>query len=345
MVMNGFDTDGDGENNFYAVQRTGVLLRALSDPCLALTDRSDLSREPHGFDLIARSTCTATSSGTTTRVVTSSSSTPTPSCSRRASAGILEIDFANTGHFMFHAHSPSSRSSGGWVLRGRRLTTLAERSGAGWRLWALVPLVLLVGVVALFAATGGSVLDLLGHAAAGRRVRRAAGRVQARRDPRARDEPAAGGSDDRAGDGRRRDRAVSPRRRPDALAPSLRDDRDPVRMGQDEPIAVGVTSSTRIQTTHEIAAAVETATRRREASSASASSACSSASSRSHSACSCSLVAPRPPRWLAAFMAMTAGLLAFSRSKRSRRRSSCRPDCPRRSAVPASCCSASRSRT
>ena len=33
-----------------------------------------------------------------------------------------------------------------------------------WRLWALVPILLLVGVVALFASTGASVLDLVGQA-------------------------------------------------------------------------------------------------------------------------------------------------------------------------------------
>ena len=44
------------------------------------------------------------------------------------------------------------------------MTTVAAKSGAGWRLWAFVPLVLLVGVVAAFAATGGSIIDLLGRA-------------------------------------------------------------------------------------------------------------------------------------------------------------------------------------
>jgi zinc transporter ZupT len=35
---------------------------------------------------------------------------------------------------------------------------------AAWRLWALAPILLLVGVVALFASTGGSLLDLVGRA-------------------------------------------------------------------------------------------------------------------------------------------------------------------------------------
>ena len=41
----------------------------------------------------------------------------------------------------------------------------AERRQPGhWRLWALVPLLLLAGVVALFASTGTSLLDLVGRA-------------------------------------------------------------------------------------------------------------------------------------------------------------------------------------
>ena len=40
---------------------------------------------------------------------------------------------------------------------------VARRGELSWRLWALVPLLLLVAVVALFATTGGSVTDLLGR--------------------------------------------------------------------------------------------------------------------------------------------------------------------------------------
>ena len=35
--------------------------------------------------------------------------------------------------------------------------------GLAWRLWALVPILLLVAVVALFSARGGSVLELVGQ--------------------------------------------------------------------------------------------------------------------------------------------------------------------------------------
>ena len=39
-----------------------------------------------------------------------------------------------------------------------------SRLRGGWRLWTLVPILLLVGVVALFASTGASLLDLVGRA-------------------------------------------------------------------------------------------------------------------------------------------------------------------------------------
>src|SRR5262245_63370220 len=35
--------------------------------------------------------------------------------------------------------------------------------GAQWRLWALVPIAALVGAVALFVSTGGSLLELVGQ--------------------------------------------------------------------------------------------------------------------------------------------------------------------------------------
>ena len=40
---------------------------------------------------------------------------------------------------------------------------LQRRGLGGWRLWALVPLLLLVGAVSLFAASGESVTGLLGR--------------------------------------------------------------------------------------------------------------------------------------------------------------------------------------
>ena len=97
------------------------------------------------------------------------------------------------------------------VAEERRQRARAPR----WRLWALVPIVLLVAVVSLFAARGGSLLDLVGEIHPRGRVRRAPRRVLAGRDLDPRDEPAARGPHHRHGDGRRRDRPLHRRRADD----------------------------------------------------------------------------------------------------------------------------------
>lgn len=140
------------------------------------------------------------------------------------------------------------------------MTTLAAPgSAARWRLWAFVPLALLVGVVTLFGATGGSVLDLLGRTPPQadefdiRRVEFYPGEIKIRVTNPQRD-----------------DLTIALVTVDDAIVPFEVD--GPQTLGrlrsativvqhdwvEDEPIAVGVTSSTGIQTTHEIAAAVET---------------------------------------------------------------------------------------
>jgi ZIP family zinc transporter len=128
-----------------------------------------------------------------------------------------------------------------------------------WRLWALVPVVLLVGVVSLFASTGDSVLGLLG------------------RNP-----PAADEFDVRRVEfepGEIRIRVTNPQREEltvasvtvdDAIVPFIMD--GPQRLERlrsativvpydwvdGEPISVGITSSSGIETTEDIAAAIET---------------------------------------------------------------------------------------
>ena len=188
-----------------------------------------------------------------------------------------------------------------------------RRSDLRWRLWALVPVVLLVGIVSLFASAGDSVLELLG------------------RNP-----PAADEFDIRRVEfepGEIRIRVTNPQREDltiasvtvdDAIVPFTLD--GPQRLERlrsstivvaydwvdAEPISVGVTSSTGIETQEEIAAAVETPD--------------PSPKGFLGYALVGFLVGIVPialgllwlpslrrtaPQWLAAFMALTAGLLTF----------------------------------
>jgi zinc transporter ZupT len=193
------------------------------------------------------------------------------------------------------------------------MTTLAARDSAAWRLWAFVPLVLLVAVVALFSATGTSVLDLLGRtpppadAFDVRRVEFQPGEIRIRvTNPQADDLTIALVTVDDA---------IVPfaLEGPETLG-RLRSSEIVVQHDwvEDEPIAIGITSSSGIQTTHEIAAAVETTG--------------PSAKGFLGFGIVGFLVGVVPvalgllwlpslrrarPEWLAAFMALTAGLLAF----------------------------------
>ena len=182
-----------------------------------------------------------------------------------------------------------------------------------WGLLALVPIALLVAVVSLFAATGGSLTGLVGSNPPQpdefdiRRVEFHPGEVRIRVTNPQQD-----------------DLTIATVTVDDAIVPYHLD--GPATLGRlrsstihvpydwvpDEPIAVGVTSSTGIQTTEEIAAAVETPG--------------PSASSFLGYGLIGTLVGVVPvalgllwlpslrraaPQWLAAFMALTGGLLAF----------------------------------
>ena len=113
MVMNGYDTDGDGENNFYTVNgRSFYYARYPIEVKRSQTVRIYLANLTE-FDLINsfhlhgdffRYQPTGTGDNW---------STPTPSCRRRATRRI-EIDFANPGEFMFHAHQ-SEFAELGWM--------------------------------------------------------------------------------------------------------------------------------------------------------------------------------------------------------------------------------------
>ena len=183
----------------------------------------------------------------------------------------------------------------------------------GWQLWALLPILLLVGAVSLFAAAGGSITDLVGSNPPPadeldiRRVSFEPGKIEIRVTNPQRDAITIG--------------TVTVA---DAIVPYTVDgpttlDRlrsativVPYDWVEDEPISVGVTSSTGIQVTEEIAAAVETP------------------GVDSQSIFGYALIGflvgivpvalglmwlpalrGADPRWLAAFMALTAGLLTF----------------------------------
>jgi zinc transporter, ZIP family len=188
-----------------------------------------------------------------------------------------------------------------------------ERRLSRWRLWALVPVVLLVGVVSAFAATGDSLTGLLGGNPSQpdqfdvRRVEFRPGEIRIR-----------------VTNPQRADITIASVTVDDAIVPFELDGprtlsrlrSSTIRVGYDwvadEPITVGVTSSTGIQTVEEIAAAVETPG--------------ASAAGFLGYAVVGFLVGIVPvalgllwlptlrraaPEWLAAFMAVTAGLLSF----------------------------------
>ena len=189
----------------------------------------------------------------------------------------------------------------------------ATREGRSWRLWALVPLLLLTGVVALFTATGSSITGLLGDNPPPadefdiRRVEFHPGEIRIR-----------------VTNPQREDLTIAAVTVDDAIMPfeldgprtlgRLRSSEIVVQFDwvEDDPISVGVTSSTGIQTTHAIPAAVQTP----------------GASGKSIFGYGLIglLVGIVPvalgmlwlpslrraaPEWLAAFMALTAGLLSF----------------------------------
>ena len=114
MVMNGFDTDGDGENNFYTVNGKAFYyakypIRVSRSQTvriyLANLTEFDLinSFHLHGDFFRYYPTGTGDQFEYTDTVVQT-----------QGQRGIIEIDFANTGLFMFHAHQ-SEFAELGWM--------------------------------------------------------------------------------------------------------------------------------------------------------------------------------------------------------------------------------------
>jgi zinc transporter ZupT len=189
----------------------------------------------------------------------------------------------------------------------------ATAGGGFWRIWALVPVVLLAAVVGVFVTSGGSLVELIGRNPPSldefdiRRVEFKPGEIRIRVTNPQRD-----------------DLTIASVAVDDAIVPySVDGDRElgrlrsatvvvPYDWVEEEPISVGVTSSTGIETTKEIAAAVETP------------------GATVKGAVGYGLIGflvgvvpvalgllwlpslrRADQRWLAAFMALTAGLLTF----------------------------------
>ena len=114
MVMNGFDTDGDGENNFYTVNgrtfyyaRYPIRVRRSQTVRIYLANLTEFdlinSFHLHGEFFRYYPTGSADLFEYTDTVML---------C--QGQRGIIEIDFANTGRFMFHAHQ-SEFTELGWM--------------------------------------------------------------------------------------------------------------------------------------------------------------------------------------------------------------------------------------
>ena len=114
MVMNGYDTDGDGSNNFYTVNGRSfyyakypitISRSKLVRIYLANLTEFDLinSLHLHGSFFRHQPTGTGDHWEYTDTVV---------QC--QGQRGVIEIEFADTGHFMFHAHQ-SEFAELGWM--------------------------------------------------------------------------------------------------------------------------------------------------------------------------------------------------------------------------------------
>jgi FtsP/CotA-like multicopper oxidase with cupredoxin domain len=113
MVMNGFDTDGDGENNFYTVNGKAFYYAkypirvSRSRPVrvyLANLTEFDLVNSLHLHGDFFTYWPTGRNAPVYTDTVTLG----------QGERGIIEIEFANTGLFMFHAHQ-SEFAELGWM--------------------------------------------------------------------------------------------------------------------------------------------------------------------------------------------------------------------------------------
>ncbi len=239
MVMNGFDTDGDGENNFYTVNGRSfyyarypirVKRSELVRIYLANLTEFDLINSFHLHADFFRYQPTGTGDNWeyTDTVM---------QC--QGQRGVIEIQFAEHGpHHVPRAPVGVRRARLDGLLRGRGLVEAGSATTApsriNWRLWAVVPVLLLALAVGAVVTAGSSLVDLVGSNPPPadqfdiRRVEFSPGeiRIVVRN-------PQRGRPHDRERERRRRDRPVHGRRPDDARPPPLEHDRRPVRLGRE----------------------------------------------------------------------------------------------------------------
>ena len=188
MVMNGFDTDGDGENNFYTVNGRAFYYAQVPDPraaaretvriYLANLTEFDLINSFHLHGEFFRYYPTGTHRPV--RVHRHGDALPGPARDHRDRLRTTPAASCST------PTSPSSPSSAGWASSRSWTMSGDGRAPSGGRgagaCWALVPILLLVGVVARVRRDRRLARSTWSGAepAAGRRVRRAPRRVPRR---------------------------------------------------------------------------------------------------------------------------------------------------------------------
>ena len=165
LVMNGYDTDGDGGNNFYTVNGRSFYYTKYPITVRRSETVRDLPRQPDG---VRSDQLPAPARGVL----------PAPADRDRRSLGVHRHGRPVSGpagcaRDRLHAHRPVHvpRASigvhrprlDGLLQRDRLMEAKAARRGdLSWRLWALVPILLLAVAVGGYVASGSSLAGLIG---------------------------------------------------------------------------------------------------------------------------------------------------------------------------------------
>ena len=175
MVMNGFDTDADGGNNFYTVNGRSFYYAKYP----IRVKRSELVRiylaNLTEFDLDqlvppARRLLPLPADGHGRQLGVHGHGDAVPGPARRARDRVRE----HRARSCSTRTSRSSPSSAGWASsrswsRWKRSPATPRESRLNWRIWAVVPVLLLALAVGVVVTSGSSLVDLVGHESAARR--------------------------------------------------------------------------------------------------------------------------------------------------------------------------------